>query len=134
MELEWSATLTTPSQKHIKSISVKHNNGYEAWSTASDNIYGKQPYPLVVVEDGAQLNTAYNQMIPQSGTRTLSLYGQIETETFSGGTLAVVFDDGASVSTQIPASSLRPISPYSTSSLGASVLDALRLINPALYR
>lgn len=111
----WKATISNPAGRTIKSISIRHNQtesaAYgEAWSTTSDNIYGKQPYPLVVLQNGAQLNTAYGQAImPSDDTNAFDLYGQIEAQKFYAGTLEITFTDGTSISSEIAASDIKPV-------------------------
>lgn len=119
----WTATLALSQANKIKSVSLSHNNGYEAWSTSKSDIYGKPPYPLLVFNNGVQLNKAYDQSFSPSGpypaglnssyefpagAYSLKLYGQVETPTFSGGKLTVNFTDGTSVGADIPASNYRP--------------------------
>ena len=88
----WTATLTAPEGKVIKSIKVAHNNG-EGWST--DN---PADYPLVVVENGAQLNYGLGQVIIAGGSQTYRLFGQKESITSYGFKTTITFTDGTSVS------------------------------------
>ncbi|VVB99830.1 Carboxypeptidase regulatory-like domain protein [uncultured archaeon] len=109
----WKAILTLDKARAIKSITMKHNVYGEGWSTAWNTMaYGKYLYPLVVLKDLNQLNTAYGQSFgPYSnGTLVLDLYGQVETGRFYGGTLTVAFTDGNSVSAKVPVSRTVPIS------------------------
>ena len=118
----WRVIVTADAnaKKNISSITINHNSLGEGWST-SDSRY----YPLVVLKNGVQINTAYGNMvdISSAGTNTFDLYGQTETTAFSGGTITVKFGDGTSVSSSIPASSIKqaPV----TNQTGA-IWDAIR--------
>lgn len=150
----WNMMLTLSSPKTIKAITVTHPSANEAWSTASTDVFGKTPYPLVVMtSDGGQLNKAYNQPFtyntstPSYGNLTIpagsyqfKLFGQIETQNFSGGQVRVDFSDGTSASApiassgtvlpqpvtpQYPSVPVTPASPALTPATGASVTASL---------
>ncbi len=102
---EVSAILNLENSRTIKSINLTHNCCAESWSTAQS-----AKYPVVIFENGAQLNSYYGQsLVLGAGTHTLRLYNQIESTTFTGATLIFAFADGTSLSVSIPASStIRP--------------------------
>ena len=116
----WSATLTLSGSKTIRSINLTHNTGGEYWSTDNANAY-----PLVIFNNNTQLNTAYGQTLGTygQGNTTLTIYGQFETPTFSGGTLTITFTDNTSVTTTIPASSFSPCT--TCTSQTSAVFEAL---------
>ena len=98
----WNITLNTYSQKTIQSINVTHSNpSYEGWSTDDVN-----KYPLVILKDGVQLNSAYGQTFGPyaAGEYKFVLYGQRETATFGGSKIVVRFTDGTSVSATLSSS------------------------------
>ena len=97
---------------------MSHNNGYENWST--DN---SSDYPLVVVEDGAQLNYSYGQTIIAEGTQTFKLFGQKESAKFAGSKLTINFTDGTSVSSTIQSSA---VAARIQTTQTASVLESVR--------
>ena len=101
----WSATLALPAGKTAKSIAVDAINGNSHWSTSNSSYY-----PLVVLENGSQLDSSYGATIPLSaGIHTLALYGQKESTIFPGFTLTVIFTDGSSMSAVIPAPVVAPV-------------------------
>lgn len=109
----WNASLTIGESKTIKSIDMRHNSAGEYWSTMNSGAY-----PLVVFVNGTQVNSAIGQTIGtySAGTINLTIYGQFETPTFSGGTLLITFTDGTTVSASVPASNYSPKTVSQTSS------------------
>ncbi len=114
---KWNATLGLDSTKTISSISITNPGFNEAWSTASGQIFGKAPYPLVVFRGGYQQNSAYDQELglffgaTPAAAYAFSLYGQAETAGFEGGTIAFKFTDGTTATAQVPSSTIRPTQP-----------------------
>src|SRR3989338_6395927 len=113
---KWEAMLTLPSDKRIISISLSHKligaSAYgEAWSTSKSDIYGKPPYPLVVVFKDSKLISGYDQSFAlTAGRHKLFLYGQVESGKFEGGEITIKFSDGTLITTEVPASSIVPVS------------------------
>jgi peptidoglycan hydrolase-like protein with peptidoglycan-binding domain len=111
----WALHLSLPEPKTVKSISVLHNNG-EGWSTASAAApyFSVKPYPLLVTQEGRALNTAYDQplnfdvvichatAICSAANLDLKLYGQMESSSWRGGSVVVVFTDGSTQKINIP--------------------------------
>jgi hypothetical protein len=115
----WNSELTLGESKTIKSIDINHNVGGEYWSSSNTGAY-----PLVVVANNAQINTAYGQTLGTygAGTTNLTIYGQFEQSYFSGGTIKVTFTDNTTVSATIPAvSTFSPGVP----SQSAAAIDAM---------
>ncbi len=101
-----------------------HSGTYEQWST--DN---SSDYPLVIIENSAQLNHAYGDQINLSaGSHTLKLYGQKETTGFYGSILSVIFTDNTSVSATIQSSGTAMT--YQTT----QTASALQSVKDALYQ
>lgn len=138
----WIMNLVIPSgeNKLIKRITISHNTRGEVWSTGysrylqdGTDLYGynEHPYPLVVVQNGVQINKAYDQSLQQkplfAGTYQYKLYGQPESVTFNGGKLIVEFNDGTLSSAIIPASNLTQsaVTKYSTPSPTPSPLNSV---------
>jgi PKD repeat protein len=104
--------------RKIKSITVTHA-GYEGWSTASANVFGTKPYPLVVLGNqstSVPINSITKYVDDNSGITpsfsntnlSFDLYGQIESSSWRGGVILVKFTDGTELSANIPASSVKP--------------------------
>ena len=113
----WFLSLNVPTtHTDISSITITNDASNEGWSTSVANVFGRAPYPLVVVDsNGNQLNTGYGQniSIPQgsSGTYSYKLYGQMETTKYYGGTLTIKFTDGSTVTAKVSPSNVTPITP-----------------------
>jgi hypothetical protein len=102
----WAARLITGTSKTIQSVTV--TNGTEAWSTAELQVAGVPAYPLKFMSAYKSNVAANDRFDVSAGSTVFNLWGQIETPTFSGGTIRVVFTDGLSVAAQIPASPIKP--------------------------
>ncbi|GEM_PF-6909495 len=104
----WTMTLQFNSSKTIKLVSMRHLNGFEAWSTSKEFIYNKQCYPLVIYLQGERLNSDYDQQLGPygPGQHEFHLFGQMETPSFYGAELTVEFTDGTYARVEIPGQSL----------------------------
>lgn len=102
---EIKAYLSLTSPKKISRITITHPSANEGWSTSSNDVYGRKPYPLGVYsasQPDVPLVTGYNQVIETtSGVNTFLLYGQKETGWLKNAVVVVTFTDGSSVSAQI---------------------------------
>ncbi|MSU55066.1 MAG: DUF4214 domain-containing protein [Candidatus Taylorbacteria bacterium] len=123
----WTATLYVPASKVIKSFKMDHGN--EHWSTD-----GSADYPLVVVEGGAQLNTALGQTIIADGNQTFRLFAQKESTVFNGSTLTVTFTDGTSISASVRASGTASLQNLQMANALQSVRATLEGIKASLGR
>jgi hypothetical protein len=125
-DFEWTTIINLDKPKTIASILIEHYVGGEAqaWTTTSKRYFGKDIYPIVVLKDGEQLNTRYDQTIGplQQGTHKLMLYGQMESSEFYGGKITIEFLDGETCSANIPVSNIAP-SILSTNNLSCSDSD-----------
>lgn len=124
----WSATLNLPSSVTVSAIRMDRDSFGEHWSTDRST-----DYPLVVVENGSQLNSVLGQTISLSaGTHNLKIYGQKEDQNFQGSTLIVLFSDGSSIKATIsPIVSFMQTGDYM---MTANMFDSLKNVNPNLYR
>lgn len=122
----WQATLTLPTAKSIKSMTLAHNTSGEVWTTSfsTDNEWNKVGYPLVIDYQNSQIDYGYDAPFLvnpfPAGTSVFTLYGQEESTSFTGGTLTVDFTDGTSVSAAVPASAANA----NAASSGASATGA----------
>ncbi len=109
---DWNFNLfiDLPSGREIDYIEIQHdplNSSTENWSTRKKPLW--KDYPLVIFEDGKQLNTEFNQSIYlSSGSHNLRLFGQIEKNHFYGGEVKVYFKNGPLLQKSIPESSYVP--------------------------
>jgi hypothetical protein len=118
------------STRTVKSIVIFYNTAGEGCSTSKDNVYfSKAPYPMVVVKDGYQLNSAYDVSLGTYGTGsfTFKLYCQPETTPFSGGKILVTFTDGTFATASLASSTVIPALP-STSVV--TFVSPLTLLSP----
>lgn len=103
---DWHLQLdfSTLSDVTVTELTFFHNQmGFpdEAWSTTSNQHFGKLLYPIVVMDSAAkQLNTDYDQLLGPfaAGSYQLNLFMQRENPVFGGGNLIVKFSDGSEIS------------------------------------
>lgn len=109
-DYHWTVTLTLDQPKIISSILIEHAVAGEAWTTSSRRRYGKDLYPIVVHQNGGQLNHKYDASLGPFGPGevTLDLFGQIESTPFAGGSIVFEFTDQSFLKTSIPSSTLDP--------------------------
>ncbi len=123
----WEMKLVfTSKPSTVKRITVIHNTTGEVWSTGFSRYlgngadlfgYNERPYPLVLMTEKAgagsgvwyQINNSYDQELYIGGAdasinipNVIRLYGQKESEVFTGGKLVVEFADGSISSAVIP--------------------------------
>ncbi len=105
--------LDLPSAKTIEYIHLQHDPvsaSTERWSTNIERVGSAswKDYPLVIFENGKQLNTDFDQKIYlEPGIHNLKLYAQVEKNKFSGGHIMLGFND-TWLKTNIPASAYTP--------------------------
>ncbi len=136
---KWSLYINNLNGKTIKRITVIHNIRGEVWSTGfsrylNDNTdlygYNENPYPIVAMYNGKQLNTDYDQNIQldnqstTNGPYKLDLYGEAEYGMFTGGRLIVEYTDGTSESTIIPKSDIRQGNNYPSAVIQLNPINA----------
>jgi peptidoglycan hydrolase-like protein with peptidoglycan-binding domain len=122
----WIATLNLSSAKTISSVKMDHTGKSEHWSTD-----GASDYPLVLIENNVQSNSTLGQQISlTAGSHTFKVYGQKESTSFGGSTMTVNFTDGTSVRATIGGTT----SFNAGQNMTANMFDALKSINPNLYR
>ncbi len=104
-DFHWTLDLDLDESKTISSILIEHQRSGEAWTTSSSRRYGKDLYPLVVYWGSTQLNEKYDDVMGPLlfGKTTLAIYGQIESQSFSGGRIFIEFLDGSVARASIPA-------------------------------
>jgi len=95
----WKFSVNSTKDISINSIDIIYSVGKDYWSTADS---GK--YPIVVLQNGSQLNTNYGQVFNISSSSSVyDLYGQVESRPFINSTLSVTFSDGTIATTSITA-------------------------------
>lgn len=128
-DFHWRLVLNSNTSTSIKAILLTADSSYvntnsEGWTTSSARHAGKDLYPLVILKDGVQLNSKYNDTIGpiSEGSTVLDLYGQIESYAFDGGTLTIDFDDNSRLTSPIAASTFA-LEPIKLDSLGCHDSD-----------
>ncbi|HLC92605.1 MAG TPA: thioredoxin domain-containing protein [archaeon] len=114
---KWICSIEFTKTKTITSITLKHELSTESWSTSNTQLY-----PIVVFKGDTQLNRAYGQTLGTYNAGkydNFKLFGQIESETFSGAIATFTFSDGTTASTKIPPSDKKPQAPCIDSDNGA---------------
>ncbi|MEK6926801.1 MAG: hypothetical protein AABX11_00055 [Nanoarchaeota archaeon] len=94
-DFHFRAILNLDESKSIAGVNLFHEVPGQIWSSLEGNLY-----PVVVFYNGTQLNERYAQSLGNypSGSYTFDLYVQKESDSFQGGELNFIFDDGTKVS------------------------------------
>src|SRR3989344_4546293 len=103
---KWICSIKFTKTKTINSIEIKHELATETWSTQNPQLY-----PIVAFKGDTKLNTAYAQTLGTYNAGkydNFKLFGQIESETFTGAIATFTFSDGTSASTKIAPSDKKP--------------------------
>jgi hypothetical protein len=99
----WRMKINSDKDRVVTEMFMKSNTPGEGWSTTNNlNLMGKLLYPLHI-NSKLFKNTEYNQKFTiYKGENRIDLYGQPDITPFVGARLYLKFEDGSSVSFDVP--------------------------------
>lgn len=103
----WAVRITAPRDIVVKTVTITNANG-EGWSTSdTTKVQGVPTYPLKFMSSSQENKGANERLTLKQGANVINFWGQVESSVYSGGKITLTFEDGSSLSGDVPASTIR---------------------------